>query len=165
MRFLATLLFLSNLYAGFVILQSTVSSGSSESSSSNLFLRQGVGQSVVGQDNSSSFIEQSGYYTWILYIQAGVGIKELGKGEKLTFNLASPRPNPAFRSVGILYSVPLKSRVRIAVYDVAGRLVKLLVDEVKNPGRYELIWQGRDNRNREANEFRPRRLLPVRTYL
>jgi flagellar hook assembly protein FlgD len=62
--------------------------------------------------------------------------------------LASPRPNPAFRSVRILYSVPVKSRIKIAVYDVAGRTVKLLVDEVKNPGRYELKWQGRDNRDR-----------------
>jgi hypothetical protein len=50
--------------------------------------------------------------------------------------------------VRILYSVPVKSRIKIAVYDVAGRMVKLLVDEVKSPGRYELKWQGRDSRNR-----------------
>jgi hypothetical protein len=34
--------------------------------------------------------------------------------------------------------------VRLAVYDATGRLVARLVDEVREPGHYEAIWNGRD---------------------
>jgi len=142
-------LFTGNLRAGFVILQSTVSSGGSENSSSSYFLRQDVGQSVIGDNNSSSFIEQSGFYTWFLYVETGVGIKEKGNGERLTFSLGSPSPNPFVERVKIVFSVPKRSRVRIGVYDVSGRLVRTLLDEVKKPGKYEINWYGSDKRGRK----------------
>jgi len=146
MRVLLSLLFVGYLHAGFVIIESALSSGGSESSSSSYLLRQGVGQSVVGEALSTSYIEQSGYYSWFLYVEAGVGIEESGKGEFLTFSLGKPFPNPFLRNVRVIYSVPEESRVRIVVYDVSGRLVRVLLDEVKEPGRYELRWSGEDFR-------------------
>ena len=36
------------------------------------------------------------------------------------------------------YGVPVTTRVRIAMYDVSGRLVSTIVDEVKPPGYYDM---------------------------
>jgi hypothetical protein len=36
----------------------------------------------------------------------------------------------------------VKSSVRIAVYDIVGRLVALLADEELDPGYHERLWNG-----------------------
>ncbi len=149
LRFSLILLLSVNLNAGVILLENTFSSGGSESSSSSFFLRQGVGQSVIGEDNSSSFVEQSGYYTWFLFVETGTGIEESSQGDRLTFSLGSPLPNPFKSYVRVIFSVPEKSRVNIKVFDVTGRVVRTLVDEIKKPGRYEINWYGRDDRGRK----------------
>jgi flagellar hook assembly protein FlgD len=40
----------------------------------------------------------------------------------------------------ISYSVPTSQHVRIAIYDVAGRLVEDLVNETKAAGEYVVEW-------------------------
>jgi flagellar hook assembly protein FlgD len=35
--------------------------------------------------------------------------------------------------------------VRIDIYNIKGQLVKTLVNELKEPGRYSVIWNGDDN--------------------
>lgn len=75
-------------------------------------------------------------------------------------------PNPFGRTTKILFTVPgtltyrlgengerktvsaEKKKVSIRVYDVAGRLVKRLVDERKDPGVYRIEWKGRDHGER-----------------
>jgi hypothetical protein len=53
-------------------------------------------------------------------------------------NMAFPNPfNPVTR---ISYSIPQRQQVRLVVYDVAGRLVEELADEVKGPGEYVVEW-------------------------
>ncbi len=54
--------------------------------------------------------------------------------------LGFPTPNPFNPVTRISYSVPTTQHVRIAIYDVAGRLVESLVDEVKGAGEYVLAW-------------------------
>ncbi len=52
-------------------------------------------------------------------------------------------PNPFNPSTMLTYTVPREaSRVRLAVFDVAGRRVRLLVDGVQAPGTYEAAWDG-----------------------
>ena len=38
--------------------------------------------------------------------------------------------------------------VEIKIYDTSGRLVKLLEAEEKEPGKYSVVWRGKDNRGR-----------------
>ena len=56
-------------------------------------------------------------------------------------------PNPFNPSTTIRYDVPKTSPVKLVVYDVLGREVATLVDEVKKAGRYQTIW----NANRFAS--------------
>jgi hypothetical protein len=57
-----------------------------------------------------------------------------------TVVLGLPTPNPFNPVTKIAFSVPVAQHVRLAVYDVAGRLLETLVDEVKDAGDYVIEW-------------------------
>ena len=59
-------------------------------------------------------------------------------------------PNPFNPTTTFKYGVAVEGRVSIEVYDVRGRLVTTLLDEVVRPGSYEVIWDGTDNGGRRA---------------
>jgi hypothetical protein len=55
------------------------------------------------------------------------------------------RPNPFNPHTTIRYAIGTDARVRLTVYNVAGRLVRQLVDQRQGPGEYSVVWDGRDN--------------------
>lgn len=57
------------------------------------------------------------------------------------FNLHRNYPNPFNPSTTFLYDVPFGSHVKIAVYDVLGRVVAHLVDQFKDPGSHQVVWR------------------------
>lgn len=65
---------------------------------------------------------------------------EIPKEWKLTQN----RPNPFNAETTISYQVPKPSRVTIEVYNLLGQRLRQLVDETKEPGVHQIIWNGRD---------------------
>jgi hypothetical protein len=54
-------------------------------------------------------------------------------------------PNPFNPAASIRYQLPAAQRVRIAVYDISGRIVRVLVDGVVAAGDNETVWHGDDN--------------------
>jgi hypothetical protein len=58
------------------------------------------------------------------------------------------RPNPFNPSTRISYSIDRDARVRLAVYDVGGRLVRTLADEPMPAGTHVADWDGRDDEGR-----------------
>lgn len=54
-------------------------------------------------------------------------------------------PNPFNPTTAIPYTIARKTRARLEVSDVLGRLVRTLLDEPKEPGTYTCIWNGMDN--------------------
>ena len=62
--------------------------------------------------------------------------------------LEPSRPNPFRSSTTLAFSIPQAEHVRLAVYDVSGRLVRTLVDRVMPEGRHEAAWDGKDAANR-----------------
>jgi len=71
-------------------------------------------------------------------------------GTPPVFALYPNYPNPFNPRTTIAYAVRETGRVHIAIYDVAGRLVKTLVDDVRLAGRHSAAWDGRDERGVEA---------------
>jgi len=59
-----------------------------------------------------------------------------------SFDLAQNYPNPFNPTTTIDYSVSEKSNVAISVYDMLGKKVATLVDEIKSPGQYTATFNG-----------------------
>lgn len=60
--------------------------------------------------------------------------------------LAQNHPNPFGSSTRIRFALPAANEVTLAVYDIAGRLVRTLAQGPMNAGDYALHWDGRDER-------------------
>jgi glycosidase len=60
-------------------------------------------------------------------------------------------PNPFSPSTTIGYSLPSRSRVRLSVYDVAGREVAVLAEGMRAAGPQEASWDGVDDTGRPAS--------------
>ena len=58
--------------------------------------------------------------------------------------LAQPYPNPFNPAVTIAYAVERPAATSVTVHDLRGRLVQVLADAYREPGRYRVTWNGRD---------------------
>jgi hypothetical protein len=58
----------------------------------------------------------------------------------VVFALMQNYPNPFNPSTTISFDVPKSAHVNIVIYDVLGRVVTTLVDEVKPANRYHVVW-------------------------
>jgi hypothetical protein len=56
--------------------------------------------------------------------------------------LGRARPNPFNPTTTIQYTIAAPGRVALRVYDVAGRLVRTLVDAEREPGEHDAVWDG-----------------------
>jgi len=63
----------------------------------------------------------------------------------MEFNLAQNAPNPFSNGTQIHFSLPTQSRVKIGVFDIAGRQVASLSNQVWEPGSHALSWSGRSD--------------------
>lgn len=61
-----------------------------------------------------------------------------------TFALSNNRPNPFNPSTTIAYEVPQTAHITLTVYNLLGQEVVRLVDQVRQPGRYTVTWNGRN---------------------
>jgi hypothetical protein len=60
------------------------------------------------------------------------------------FQLDANYPNPFNPYTEIRYNTPETSHVTIRVFNVQGQLVKTLVDEITEPGRHSVRWDGQN---------------------
>jgi uncharacterized protein (TIGR02145 family) len=60
------------------------------------------------------------------------------------FELLNAFPNPFNPTTTIKYQIPTNTFVTIKIYDGLGKEVIILVNELKNPGRYEVIFNGKN---------------------
>jgi flagellar hook assembly protein FlgD len=71
-----------------------------------------------------------------------------GPGGGLAF--AAPSPNPSQSATRLSFLLHDPGHVRLAVYDVAGREVAVLVDEYRPAGRHFVLWDGRNRAGASA---------------
>ena len=56
-------------------------------------------------------------------------------------------PNPFNPTTRISYTIAERGLVSIDVFDILGRHVSTLLNEVQPAGSYEITWNGRNNEN------------------
>jgi hypothetical protein len=77
------------------------------------------------------------------------GIAEAGTPDARRLTL-TVFPNPARGAARISYALARAGDVRVSVCDVAGRVVRELLDSRQAPGRHVLGWDGTDARGRQV---------------
>jgi hypothetical protein len=66
------------------------------------------------------------------------------------FVLSQNYPNPFNPHTEIRYQIPKDGHVTLKIFNTMGQEVRTLVDIVQRAGEYEVIWEGRDNEDREV---------------
>ena len=90
-----------------------------------------------------------GYYYDIRYYDGSSVKREVTSGNYVlhmtkplpeSYELKHNYPNPFNTCTTIRYALPKKSRVSIIIYDVLGRRVTTLVDNIEEPGYKSVVW-------------------------
>jgi hypothetical protein len=74
------------------------------------------------------------------FVVSITGVEDIAENLPKCFSLGQNYPNPFNPVTRIKYQIPSTSHVTLTMYDVLGREVATLVDEVKQPGRYTVTW-------------------------
>lgn len=87
--------------------------------------------------------------------QAPGGSPHLQMGRELksmphVFGLSQNFPNPFHHTTRISYQLPARSCVTLGIYNTAGQVVNILVDQDKDPGYYSVEWDGKDALGRKV---------------
>jgi hypothetical protein len=119
------------------------------------FLRDENRTNSAGQDLYNAWFAQ-GKSTPVVMAQASAavdvtaGLDAGGEGVPLIYSLSQNCPNPFGSATTIAYSLARREHVNISVYDLAGRHVCTLVDEVQKASRYRTEWDGRNGRGEDV---------------
>ena len=66
------------------------------------------------------------------------------------FELSQNYPNPFNPVTKISFAVPVESDVELSIYNVLGQKVTTLAKETKEPGYYNVIWEGKDSEGKDV---------------
>jgi hypothetical protein len=81
--------------------------------------------------------------------QESVGINE---NRSSTIESLNVRPNPFSDRIEIKYALASATHVRISIYDLMGRRVKILINKKQSAGTYTVIWDATDEMGRRLSE-------------
>ncbi|NIO27872.1 MAG: T9SS type A sorting domain-containing protein [Candidatus Latescibacteria bacterium] len=76
-------------------------------------------------------------------IEDPVGIEE---PSRFVNALHQNYPNPFNPITTVVFSLKEKAHVSLKIYNVVGQLVRILVNEERGPGEYDVIWKRRNDR-------------------
>jgi hypothetical protein len=91
-------------------------------------------------NSAEAYAEVLAYYYSFFF--RGVAVETPGVVQ--SFTLSQNYPNPFNPSTTIKFELPKSSDVRLSVFDMLGREVQTLVNEQKQPGRYEAVFDGKN---------------------
>jgi hypothetical protein len=66
------------------------------------------------------------------------------------YNLSQNYPNPFNSETTIQFTVPLKSQVKLAIYDILGREIYTIINKLLPAGEYKVQWNGRNQLREEV---------------
>lgn len=130
-----------NAQSSLTVVRSVVSAAATSGvSNGSLMLFGTAGMPVIGLVEHSDIALYQGFWSPAYHTSTVPSNSVTGK-PGILFNT----PNPFVETTTINYSVSGQSYLRIGVYDLTGRLITLLVDDVAPKGDYHVRWNGQDN--------------------
>ncbi len=80
------------------------------------------------------------------------GVAEHASGNlPLQFTLRQNSPNPFNPATNIQFDLPEAAHVQLELFDLNGRLVRVLLDGEKPAGTHSVVWNGRDHAHQVVN--------------
>ena len=120
-----------------------IGSGSGRTSSSTYDVRYSVGRPAIGQSRNSDYLAQAGN-VWQQRIGTAVPDDQT-PGRVARLFLHEPAPNPFNPQTSIRFETPEPgARVALRIYNVTGRLVRVLFDGPVTTTTTTVRWDGRD---------------------
>ncbi len=125
--------------------------GTTQSSGGSFSLGGTIGQPDAGVMTGGTISLRGGFWTGGQTV-VGVedGVDELAGGVPVSFRLYRATPNPLIDRTLVKFDLPETRRVRMTVYDAAGRHVRTLAEGLLPPGQHRVAWDGRDDEGRAA---------------
>ena len=126
----------SNLNAQLQVPISVFSNGGSSISGGNYQINGTLGQSLIGSVGSSNNMNLIGFW----YTTEGfvTDIQEEQNPLPTEYFLSQNYPNPFNPATKIKYGVKERNNIKIAIFNTIGEEVKILANELKEPGSYEI---------------------------
>jgi hypothetical protein len=84
-------------------------------------------------------------------VPVGVPAKFMLAMPPQAFRLMQNVPNPFNPTTTIAFELPEAVDVDVAVYNLVGQRLRTLVSEHKAPGRYQVVWDGKDDSKRDVS--------------
>jgi hypothetical protein len=103
----------------------------------------------LGLSCSSNTIEwgQHGYDPKNTFTYVSNGSRTEGGGSVVS--LEQNEPNPFNPKTTLAFTVSREMPVRLTIYDVSGRELRVLLDEIRSAGRHIIEWDGTDTSGRQ----------------
>ncbi len=98
----------------------------------------------VGSDLNAGSIVEAAVDDFVLLVDFGFSDVEEITASSLRFALHGVQ-NPVVGTSQIRFQVPAETRARVSVYDVSGRLVRLVADDAFRAGDHTVGWDGADS--------------------
>ena len=122
-------------YPQYKIKPSSFGNGGSTVSNSNFQISSTLGQTIIGEGSSNNLILHVGFWKPVnILTPVENSINTLPKNYLLEQNY----PNPFNPSTTISYQLPEISNVKLSIYDILGRQMKVLVNGEKPGGKYDI---------------------------
>jgi hypothetical protein len=96
-------------------------------------------------------------YEGTITISIATDVDDDEKQENIeSFDLSQNYPNPFNPSTSIKFKIQnskfkIPTHTTLKVYNILGRIVRILLDEPKTPGNYEVVWDGKDSQGKEVS--------------
>jgi len=89
-------------------------------------------------------IDTDGSFTTYPAIEVNVSLP-------VRIQLAQNYPNPFNASTTIQYEIPAPSQVKLTIYNIEGKVIRILVNGNSSPGYFNILWNGRDEHGQTAS--------------
>ena len=108
-----------------------------------------IGQADAGNLAGGAYALQGGF--WSSSNQPTDAPPDTTEGSgPFVFRLQGNIPNPFTSQTSISFSLAREEDVRLRVYDLAGRVVRTVLESRLGAGRHQVAWDGRDDAGRSV---------------
>jgi hypothetical protein len=109
-----------------------------------------LGQAFIGVAENPSSVNSVGF--WYLATHTLItDVEQTSSDVPKEYRLEQNYPNPFNPTTIIRYEIAKAGRLSLRIYNVSGALVKVLEERDREPGRYEIGWDGNNEHGEKVS--------------